>query len=251
MASAGRRIAPLRGATPARLTGDLIANMERWRWLPADLGREHIAVNIPEFRLRILRNEAVIHQTRVIVGKPETPTPVFSGVMEYAIINPSWNVPPSILKNEFLPRLAADPLYAAKRGYEVVRRNGQIAVRQPPGERNALGFIKFMFPNQHAVYLHDTPSRHLFGAERRAFSHGCVRVDQPFRLADVVLGAAWSESRLRGLIGHGERTINLPERLPVHLMYFTTSVDERGVLRSMEDLYGVDRRVRVALGLGA
>jgi len=251
MASAGQPIAPLRGATPARVEGDLIANMERWRWLPADLGREHIAVNIPEFRLRILRNEAVIHQTRVIVGKPETPTPVFSGVMEYAIVNPSWNVPPSILKNEFLPRLAADPLYAAKRGYEVIRRNGQIAIRQPPGERNALGFIKFMFPNQHAVYLHDTPNRSLFSAERRAFSHGCVRVDQPFRLADVVLGAAWSESRLRGLIGHGERTISLPERLPVHLMYFTTSVDERGVLRSMEDLSGVNRRVRVALGLGA
>jgi murein L,D-transpeptidase YcbB/YkuD len=159
-------------------------------------------------------------------------------------------VPPSILKNEFLPRLAADPLYAAKRGYEVIRRNGQIAVRQPPGERNALGFIKFMFPNQHAVYLHDTPNRGLFSAERRAFSHGCVRVDQPFRLADVVLGAAWSESRLRSLIGRGERTINLPERLPVHLTYFTTTVDERGALRSIEDLYGVNRRVRVALGLG-
>jgi len=171
--------------------------------------------------------------------------------MEYAIVNPSWNVPPSILKNEFLPRLAADPLYAARRGYEVIRRNGQIAIRQPPGERNALGFIKFMFPNQHAVYLHDTPNRSLFSAERRAFSHGCVRVDQPFRLADVVLGAAWSESRLRSLIGRGERTINLPERLPVHLTYFTTAVDERGALRSIEDLYGVNRRVRVALGLGA
>jgi len=118
--------------------------------------------------------------------------------MEYAIVNPSWNVPPSILKNEFLPRLAADPLYAARRGYEVIRRNGQIAIRQPPGERNALGFIKFMFPNQHAVYLHDTPNRSLFSAERRAFSHGCVRVDQPFRLADVVLGAG----RPGGVHGH-------------------------------------------------
>ena len=242
--------AALGGASPARIEGDLIANMERWRWLPADLGREHIAVNIPEFRLQVWKDGAPIHQTRVVVGKPETPTPVFSGVMEYAIVNPSWNVPPSILKNEFLPRMAADPFYAAKRGYEVIRRNGQIFVRQPPGERNALGFIKFMFPNQHAVYLHDTPSRHLFSAERRAFSHGCVRVDQPFRLADVVLGAAWSESRLRSLIGRGERTITLPERLPVHLTYSTTTIDERGAVRSTEDLYGINRRVRAALGLG-
>jgi len=243
-------VAALGGASPARIEGDLIANMERWRWLPADLGREHIAVNIPEFRLQVWKDGAPIHQTRVVVGKPETPTPVFSGVMEYAIVNPSWNVPPSILKNEFLPRMAADPFYAAKRGYEVIHRNGQIFVRQPPGERNALGFIKFMFPNQHAVYLHDTPSRHLFSAERRAFSHGCVRVDQPFRLADVVLGAAWSESRLRSLIGRGERTITLPERLPVHLTYFTTTVDERGTVRSIEDLYGINRRVRAALGFG-
>jgi len=244
-------VAALGGGSPARIEGDLIANMERWRWLPADIGREHIAVNIPEFRLRIWKDGALIHQTRVIVGKPETQTPIFSGVMEYAIVNPSWNVPPSILKNEFLPRMAADPSYAAKRGYEVIRRNGQIAIRQPPGERNALGFIKFMFPNQHAVYLHDTPSRNLFSAERRAFSHGCVRVDQPFRLADVVLGAAWSESRLRSLIGRGERMINLPERLPVHLTHFTTVVDEHGALRSIEDLYGVNRRVRAALGFGA
>ena len=243
-------IAALGRGSPARIEGDLIANMERWRWLPADIGREHIAVNIPEFRLRIWKDGALIHQTRVIVGKPETQTPIFSGVMEYAIVNPSWNVPPSILKNEFLPRMAADPSYAAKRGYEVIRRNGQIAIRQPPGERNALGFIKFMFPNQHAVYLHDTPSRNLFSAERRAFSHGCVRVDQPFRLADVVLGAAWSESRLRSLIGRGERMINLPERLPVHLTYFTTMVDEHGALRSIEDLYGINRRVRAALGFG-
>lgn len=242
-------IAALSGPSPARVEGDLIANMERWRWLPSDLGTRHIAVNIPEFRLRIMDGTKVVHQTRVVVGKPETQTPVFSGVMEYAIVNPSWNVPPSILKKEFLPQMALDPFYAEKKGYQVIRHGNTISVRQPPGERNALGFIKFMFPNQHAVYLHDTPSRSLFSADRRAFSHGCVRVDQPFQLADQVLGRAWSESRLKSLIGRGERTINLPERLPVHLTYFTIVVDDRGDLRTLDDLYGHNRRVRAALGL--
>ena len=131
----------------------------------------------------------------------------------------------------------------------MVRRGNTIAVRQPPGERNALGFIKFMFPNQHAVYLHDTPSRALFASTRRAFSHGCVRVDQPFEFAQFVLGAKWPPERLKKLIGHGERTVTLPEKLPVHLAYFTAVVDEGGALRTLEDVYGLDPRVRVALGL--
>jgi murein L,D-transpeptidase YcbB/YkuD len=169
--------------------------------------------------------------------------------MQYLIVNPSWNVPPSILKNEFLPRMAQDPFYAERLGYEVIRRGNQISIRQPPGERNALGFIKFMFPNQHAVYLHDTPNRNLFGAERRAFSHGCVRLDQPFRFGQIVLGDEWTEPRLRSLIGRGERTIRLPEKIPVHLAYFTLSVDEKGELRQIADLYGVNNKVRVALGL--
>ena len=156
----------------ARLEGDILANMERWRWLPADMGRRHIWVNVPEFKLRLVADGRPIHEARVIVGKPETPTPLFSDTMEHAIVNPSWYVPPSIFKNEFY----SDPAYAASRGYQVVRtRDGGISVRQPPGERNALGFIKFMFPNQHAVYLHDTPNRSLFNAQKRAFSHGCVR----------------------------------------------------------------------------
>ena len=131
--------------------------------------------------------------------------------MDHVIVNPSWYVPPSILKKEFLPGLAADPDYAAKRGYVVTRRGSSISVRQPPGERNALGWIKFMFPNDHAVYLHDTPNRRLFATERRAYSHGCVRVDNPFQLADQVLGPEWTQERLKRLIGTGERRINLPQ----------------------------------------
>ena len=233
-------------------TADVIANMERWRWLPQDLGERHIMVNLPDFSLRLVEGGRTIHRARVIVGKAETQTPVFSHRMEHVVVNPSWHIPPSIMKNEILPGLARDPGYAARRGYEVVRRGNTISVRQPPGERNALGFIKFMFPNQHSVYLHDTPSRGLFSADRRAFSHGCVRVDQPFRLAEFVLGdQGYTEERLRRLIGSGERTIKLTRFLPVHLGYFTVFVDEDGQLQRREDLYGHDGRVKTALGLSA
>ncbi len=166
--------------------------------------------------------------------------------MEYAVVNPSWYVPPSILKT-MAPKLAG---YGGKTwgGYEVVRRGGHVSLRQPPGERNALGFIKFMFPNQHAVYLHDTPNRSLFSAAKRDFSHGCVRVDDPFRLADAVL-PDWTEARLKKLIGKGERTIRLPAKLPVHLAYFTAYVDDGGTFRTLPDLYGYDAPMRAALGL--
>lgn len=246
-----RTVAALGGSSPARLEGDLIANMERWRWLPKDLGQRHILVNVPEFRLRLVENGEAIHEARVIVGKSETPTPIFSDEMEHVIVNPSWNVPPSILKKEFLPGLAADPLYAERRGYKVTRRGNQISIRQPPGERNALGYVKFIFPNQHSVYLHDTPSRGLFSAQRRAFSHGCVRVDKPFQLAEEILGTAtWPSQKLRSLIGKGERYIKLRETLPVHLAYFTLAVDEEGHLKSFDDLYGFHKKVRMALRLG-
>ena len=233
----------------SHLVGDLIANMERWRWLPHDVPSRYVAVNVPEFQLRVIDHGRVVHEARVITGKPEAPTPIFSDEIAYAIVNPSWYIPPSIMKKEILPGLAADPNYAAKRGYQVIRHGGSISVRQPPGERNALGFIKFMFPNNYAVYLHDTPNRNLFHASRRAFSHGCVRVDDPFALADEVLGSAWSEARLRRLIGHGERTIRLPEKLPVQLTYFTTVVDAFGEVRNFEDLYGYNRKLRAALDL--
>ncbi len=243
-------VAALSGFSSARLEGDLVANMELWRWLPADLGARHIAVNVPEYRLRLVAGGTVVHQTRVIVGKAESPTPVFSDEMETVIVNPSWTVPPSILRKEFLPALANDPYYAERRGFRVFRRGNTISIQQPPGERNALGYVKFIFPNDHSVYLHDTPSRSLFGAERRAFSHGCVRVDQPFRLAEEILKSEspWTESKLRALIGKSERHIRLRQTLPVHLTYFTLTIDEHGQVRSFDDLYGIHRKVRAALG---
>lgn len=244
-------VAALSGSSVVQRHSDLITNMERWRWLPADLGQRHIMVNVPEFRLQVVEGRNVVHQTRVIVGKEQSQTPIFSENMKYLVVNPSWTIPPSIMKKEILPGLANDPYYAARRGYKIIRRGNQISVQQPPGERNALGFVKFMFPNQHAVYLHDTPNRNLFSASKRAFSHGCVRVDKPFELADVIMGkdGKWTEQRLRGLIGKGERYVHLTNPLPVHLTYFTLAVDERGEVKRFEDLYGLDRKVRAALNL--
>ena len=241
-------VAALAMPRSTRLENDIVAQMERWRWLPSDLGENRIVVNIPEYKMRVMHGDKLAREARVIVGKPESATPVFSHRMEYVVVNPSWFVPPSILRKEFLPGLAADPNYGAKRGYVVTRgKNGSISVRQPPGERNALGWIKFMFPNDHAVYLHDTPNRRLFGADKRAFSHGCVRVENPFALADEVLGPEWTHERLKRLIGSGERTIKLPQPLPIHLVYETLVVNEAGAITTFDDIYGFHRLVRNAL----
>jgi L,D-transpeptidase YcbB len=166
------------------------------------------------------------------------------------VVNPSWTIPPSIMRNEVLPGLRADPNYASDKGYEVIREGGNITVRQPPGPNNALGLIKFMFPNQHHVYLHDTPNRSLFNTLRRAHSAGCVRIENPFALADLLLAeAGWGEARLRGLIGGGERTVRISPAIPVHLTYFTMTVAEDGQLRAFEDIYRFNQLVRDALGL--
>ncbi len=246
-----RTVDALSDGVPERLEDEIIANMERWRWMPRDMGHERIEVNIPDYTVRVYRGDEVVHKARVIVGKPKTPTPVFSDAMEFLIVNPYWNVPPSILRNEMLPKLREDPDSLRRMGYEVVRnRDGGISVRQPPGERNALGWIKFMFPNEHAVYLHDTPTRHLFANAKRAYSHGCVRVDQPFALAEIVLGEGWTEERVKKLKGGGERTVRMPRPLPIHIGYFSAFVDETGKLQLREDLYGHSQKVKAALGLG-
>jgi murein L,D-transpeptidase YcbB/YkuD len=169
--------------------------------------------------------------------------------MQYLIVNPYWNVPQSIIRKEFLPKAGGDLSYLSEQGWQVSSSHGQLTVRQPPGEKNALGRIKFLFPNDYSVYLHDTPSRALFASTKRAFSHGCVRVDQPFSFAESVLNHSWSEQRLKSLIGSSERYINLPVPLPIHIEYFTTYVDEAGHLQLRDDLYGYSHKVKAALGL--
>ncbi len=241
-----RTIALLSGGDPARLEREILASMEMWRWAPRDMGETRIEVNIPNYTARLIRDGKVVHSMRVIVGKPETPTPVFSDVMRFMVVNPSWHVPQSIIRKQ----LALDPNYYARNGCDVVRKGANVFVRQPPGERNALGNVKFMFPNDHAVYMHDTPSRGLFNASRRAFSHGCVRVDQPLRFAEALMEeTGWSEKRLRSVLGRGERTINFNAGVPVHMMYFTAFVDDEGKLQLRDDLYGMSRKLQAALGL--
>jgi murein L,D-transpeptidase YcbB/YkuD len=157
-------------------------------------------------------------------------------------------VPQSIIKNEMMNKLGE----LRRMGYDVDYVDGRLRVRQPPGERNALGRIKFIFPNDYAVYLHDTPTRNLFAATSRAFSHGCVRVDQPFKLAVTLLRPerGWSEERFKKLLGNNERRVSLPEPLPIHLVYFTLAVDEAGELRRFGDIYGYAGKARALLGLG-
>jgi L,D-transpeptidase YcbB len=239
----------LSGEAKPDVANEIIANMEVWRWMPRDLGQNRIDVNIPDYEVRVIHDGKVVLENRVVVGKPTTPTPVFSNMMKFVIVNPYWNVPPSILRKEMLPHLAADPEYFQRMGFETFYFHGRLMVRQPPGEKNALGRIKFMFPNQYSVYLHDTPQRRLFAATKRAFSHGCVRVDQPFDFAQTVLGPKWPEERIKRLIGSKEHYVFLPTPLPIHLEYFTAYVndDDRLVLRS--DVYGYEHKIEKALGL--
>ena len=226
----------------ARERAAILANMEMWRWQPRDMGERRIEVNIPDFSVKVMEGDAAVHEARVIVGKPETPTPIFSNVMRYVIINPSWQVPDSIIRKEFASKLGA----LSRRGYEVKTVGGRLTVRQLPGDDNALGRIAFMFPNDHAVYLHDTPARELFDEDARAFSHGCIRVEDPMSLAEVVLDgptSGWTEERIEAKVGGAERTVFLPRPLPIHIEYFTEFADEFGGVRGAPDIYGITRRV--------
>lgn len=243
--------ASLTEAEAKRVEAEIIANMERWRWAPRDLGPTRIEVNIPQFELALTRDGKQAHATRVVVGKTKTPTPIFSDEMQFLVINPSWSVPQSIINKEMAPKGGGDLSYLTARGYQVSYRNGRASVRQPPGEKNALGRVKFVFPNDFAVYMHDTPSKNLFANARRAYSHGCMRVDQPFKLAEAVLGAdaGYSEKRLRGMVGPAERRIDLARPMPVHVEYFTAVVDASGDLKLYDDIYGYSAKVRAALAL--
>ena len=224
----------------------ILANMEMWRWEPRAMGEERIEINIPDYSLKVMDGDDLVHEARVIVGKPDTPTPIFSNEVRYILVNPIWRVPDSIIKKEMAPKLAEDPDYLTRHGFEVSQVGDRLVVRQPPGEANALGRILFMFPNEHAVYLHDTPARGLFAASRRAFSHGCVRVEQPMRLAELFMGGAtagWTPGACNRCSGATERTVFLPHTIPIHLEYFTEFVDGSGALQDREDIYGIARRV--------
>jgi murein L,D-transpeptidase YcbB/YkuD len=237
----------LNGRKPDHPTDVIIANMERWRWMPHDLGKTYVMVNLAEFALRVYHDGQQVWMTRVVDGKPTMPTPIMSADMKYITVNPTWNVPPSIIHNEYLPALARDPTVLARAGLVVGRNSdGTVHIYQPPGEKNALGRIRFNFPNKFLVYQHDTPDKHLFALDRRAFSHGCMRVQDPAKYAEVLLsfarpGDGYTEERIRKMFGTGETDIQFPASIPVHLTYQTAFVDGKGKLEFVEDVYGRDK----------
>jgi murein L,D-transpeptidase YcbB/YkuD len=219
-------------------------NLERWRWLPRDLGRRHVLVNIAAFRLDAVEDGRSVLDMRVIVGKPYTRTPMFSSAMDAVIFNPSWYVPQSIAVKEILPKARKDPSYLRRNGYEALSGS---RLRQRPGPQNALGRIKFVFPNRFNVYLHDTPARTLFSRTVRTFSHGCIRIEKPFDLAVWALGGGdprWTPEAIRAGIDAGrERRVPLARTIPVHVAYWTAWVDDAGTLRLGRDVYQRDAQL--------
>ncbi len=231
----------------------IIANMERWRWLPRDLGKAYVMANIPDFTLKLVRDGATIWHTKIVTGKPTMATPLLSEPMRFITVNPTWNVPPSIVQNEYLPALQEDPMALERIGLKIeYNRDGTVHIFQPPGDKNALGRIRFNFPNKFLVYQHDTPDKHLFAHEKRAYSHGCMRVENPLKYAEVLLSIArprdgYTQERLQRMFGSGEQDIQFQTLIPVHLTYQTAFVDDAGKLNIREDLYGRDTRVLAAL----
>ncbi|HYU31594.1 MAG TPA: L,D-transpeptidase family protein [Thermoanaerobaculia bacterium] len=242
-------LAELNVPAPARVR-QIEVNLERWRWMPSDLGQRYIWVNIPEFKMALIDHDKPALEMKVVVGKAQqNRTPAFSDKMTYIELNPFWNIPPKIAEEELLPKEASNPGYLASQHIEVVQEGGQTRLRQLPGPDNALGQIKFMFPNDFDIYLHDTPADQLFSETERDFSHGCIRLERPMDLAHVLLqGSEWTPEKLQEAIDTGEqKTITLPHPLPVHLVYFTAWVDKDGTTEFRRDVYGHDAKLARAL----
>jgi murein L,D-transpeptidase YcbB/YkuD len=243
-----RALARERSAGDAKKADLIATNMERWRWLPRDLGKTYVMVNVPDFTLKVVDSGEKRWSTRIVTGKPgKLETPLLSQPMKYITVNPTWNVPPSIIRDEYLPALQRDPGALARQGLKVSRNpDGSIRIYQPPGARNALGRIRFNFPNRFLVYQHDTPQKHLFEKTARAFSHGCMRVQHPEQYAQVLLSLTQPEEgytadRIRSLYGDTERTINFKQPIPVYITYQTAFIDDAGQLQTRADLYGHDK----------
>jgi murein L,D-transpeptidase YcbB/YkuD len=247
-----RTVKELNGPPRSQHIDVIIANMERWRWVPRDLGNVHVIVNIPEYTLRVMKDGGVHWSTRIVVGKPHLQTPLLTASMKYITVNPTWNVPPSIINNEYLPALAQDPTVLTRMGLKMEHnRDGTVHIYQPPGDGNALGRVRFNFPNRFLVYQHDTPDKNLFSHEARAYSHGCMRVQDPPKYAEVLLNLVrptegWTAERIKKMYGNSEVDIQFPTHIPVHLTYQTASVDD-GKLVVRKDIYGYDAKMIAAI----
>lgn len=244
------------------------ANMERARWVIRGHDDDFIIVNIAGYYVKVVRGGDVVWQTRAIVGKPYRKTPVFTAQMTYLVINPTWTVPPTILKKDILPKVKEDPNYLTERNFHLVNADGQLVdpnkldwnglssngfpyqVVQGPGPNNALGLVKFMFPNEHFVYLHDTPSRGYFKSAQRTFSSGCIRVENPFDLVELLLfdQPSWDNAKVNKTVESGETTsVRLKQSLPVLLLYWTVDPHLSGDVRFYQDIYGRDAAIIEAL----
>jgi murein L,D-transpeptidase YcbB/YkuD len=238
-------------------------NLERWRWLPRDLGVRYILVNIPAYRLEVWENGRVPLSMRVVAGRKDAQTPIFNDAMTYIVFSPYWNVPPAIARDETLPAIMKDEGFLARSSMEVLDLSGNVVdpgtidledptkyrFRQRPGRNNSLGLVKFMFPNQFNVYLHDTPAGSLFDRVTRSFSHGCVRIEDPKALAEYLLRdqPEWTSDRIdEAMHALEERVVKLTSPVPVYLGYWTAAADPDGV-RFTRDVYDIDRRQLAAV----
>jgi murein L,D-transpeptidase YcbB/YkuD len=245
--------------------GQVSMNLERWRWMPDDFGDRHFRVNVPYFHLEAFEQGRLALDIRAVVGKRGNETPIFSERMTHVVLSPYWNIPPSIAAGETLPAASSDPAYLERQNIEVVRVSGSAAdvvdpatldwndeallqdlrFRQRPGAGNALGLVKFMFPNEYDVYVHDTPADALFSRLGRAFSHGCVRVEEPMALARYVLRdqPKWTPDAIEAAMHAGAEThVKLRTPIPIHILYFTAWADANGGLQFREDVYGYDAK---------
>lgn len=249
-------------AAPSGREELLKMNLERWRWAPRDLGDRYVLINVPSYQMQVIEGESPVLSMRVIVGDQENQTPLFSDEMTYVVFSPYWNIPSGILREETLPRIVKDPDYLRRNNIEVVGTGGEELVdpesidwsdeeateglrfRQAPGPENALGLVKFIFPNHFSVYLHDTPTDKLFFEKQRALSHGCIRVEQPVELARYVLRdkEEWTGERIRAAMHQDrEQTVKLAEPIPVHIGYWTAWVEPDGkTVTYTDDPYGID-----------
>ena len=249
-------LAELDLAVQARIR-QLEVNLERLRWLPNRFGDEYVLVNIPAFQLYAYRAGRLELEMPVVVGQPNKPTPILTAQMKYVVFSPYWNVPPKIATQEIWPQLVADQGYLGRKNYEIVTASGEpfdadrlsaeqlvrggLRIRQRPGRQNSLGGVKFIFPNRHDVYLHDTPEDRLFHRARRDFSHGCVRVARPAELAAWVLRGRWSRERILTAMGRDqEEHVRLAEAIPVFMVYRTAWVDREQIVHFRRDIYGLD-----------
>jgi len=247
---------------------EIMINMERCRWVPIQPHDEYITVNIPEYLMRVYDHDTLAWSCNVVVGETTRQTVIFNGNLRYVVFSPYWVIPPGILQNEILPACRKDPNYIHKQNMEVVEAGGAIVdpkdidwrkysaknfpykIRQKPGASNSLGKVKFLFPNEYDIYLHDTPAKGLFSRNKRNFSHGCIRVSEPMKLSEFLLrtDSSWTEDRIKAAMNAGkEQYVTLKKPVPVFIGYLTCFVDSKGRLNFRDDVYGHDKRLAETL----